>query len=94
MADIQQVKTSSGTVITGQGILTGIVASVDAAATQATLTAYDNTAGSGTIIFQVEVYATQPFVLFFADRFAPRFGTGMYLSLDANLTVVVWGSER
>jgi hypothetical protein len=95
MADIQQVKISSGGVITGRGILSGIVASVSASATQATLTAYDNTAGSGTVIFQVEVYAEQgPVVVFFEDRFAPRFSTGLYLALDANLTVVVWASAR
>jgi hypothetical protein len=95
MADIQQVKTSSGLIVTGKGILTGLIASVTAASTQATITAYDNTAASGTIIFQVEVYSGQaPLVLFFPDRFAPRFSTGLYLALDANLTVVVWASQR
>jgi hypothetical protein len=95
MADIQQVNTSSGVVITGRGILSGIVASVSASATQATLTAYDNNAASGTVIFQVELYSEQgPFVLFFSDRFAPRFSTGLYLAVDANLTVVVWASAR
>jgi hypothetical protein len=62
--------------------------------TQATLTCYDNTAGSGTIIFQVEAYSHQPLEIFFADRFSPRFSTGLYLTLDANLTLVVWASER
>ena len=95
MSDIQQVKTSSGTIISGRGILNGIVASVTAADTQATLTAYDNTAASGTVIFQVEVTSGQaPLVLFFPDRFAPRFDSGLYLALDANLAVVVWASQR
>ena len=95
MADIQQVKTSSGTIITGRGVLNGIVASVTAADSQATLTAYDNTAASGTIVFQVAVFSGQaPLVLFFPDRFAPRFSTGLYLALDANLAVVVWASQR
>jgi hypothetical protein len=94
MADVQQIKTSSGSVVSGPGVLTGLVASVAAADTQATLTCYDNTTGSGTIIFQVEVHSNQPFVVFFSDRFAPRFATGLYLTLDSNLTVVVWASQR
>ena len=95
MADIQVFKDTSGVVAAGRGIFMGIVASVAVAATSGTVTIYDNTAGSGTVIFQVEVFSEQPpLVLFFADRFAPRFGTGLYLALDANLTVVVWASER
>jgi hypothetical protein len=95
MADIQQVITSSGIVVTGRGILTGLVASVSTASSQATLTAYDNTAASGTVIFQVEIYSDQPpFEIFFSDRFAPRFETGLYLALDTGLGVVVWATER
>jgi len=95
MADIQQVMTVSGGVVNGRGILTGMVASMDGSATRGTLTAYDNTAGSGTVIFQVEVFSEQaPVVVFFADRFAPRFETGLYLMMDANLVVNVWASER
>ncbi len=95
MADIQQVMAGSGAVVSGRGILTGIVASVDGSATRGTLTAYDNTTGSGTVIFRVEVFSEQgPVVVFFADRFAPRFETGLYLMLDANVVVNVWASER
>ena len=95
MADIQQVKTASGVVVSGRGMLTGIVASVDGSASRGTVTAYDNTAASGTVIFQVEVFSEQaPWVLFFADRFAPRFGTGLYVAMDANVVAVVWASER
>jgi hypothetical protein len=95
MADIQQVKTSSALIVTGQGILTGIIASVSAASSQATLTCYDNTSASGTVLFQIELYSDAgPYVLFFSDRFAPRFTTGLYLALDANLAVVVWASQR
>ena len=95
MSDTQQVKTSSGTIITGRGILNGIIAFVTAADTQATLTAYDNTTASGTVIFQVEVTSGQaPLVLFFPNRFTPRFDSGLYLALDTNLAVVVWASQR
>jgi hypothetical protein len=95
MSDIQQVKTSSAAIVSGRGILKGIIASVSAASSQATLTCYDNTAASGTIIFQVEVFSEQaPFVLFFADQYAPRFGTGLYVAMDAGLVVNVWASER
>ena len=95
MADIQQVKTASGVVVSGRGMLTGIVASVDGSASRGTVTAYDNTAASGTVIFQVEVFSEEgPLVLFFSDRFAPRFGTGLYVAMDANVVAVVWASER
>ena len=95
MSDIQQVKTSSALIVTGKGILTGIIATVTAASSQATLTCYDNTSASGTIIFQAEVYSSQePLVIFFPDRFAPRFTTGLYLALDSNLSVVIWASDR
>jgi hypothetical protein len=95
MADSQQVKTSSASLVSGRGILQGIVACVSTASSQSTLTVYDNTAASGTVLFQVELYSSaDPFVIFFSDRFAPRFETGLYLSLDANLIVNVWYSER
>lgn len=95
MADIQQVKTSSGLIASGKGILKGIVACVSAASSQATITCYDNTAASGTIIFQVELYAGgDPFEIFFADPYAPRFTNGLYLALDANLIVNIWASDR
>jgi hypothetical protein len=95
MSDIQQVKTASALIVSGKGILKGIIASVSAASSQATLTCYDNTAASGTIIFQVELFSEQaPLVVFFADQYAPRFMTGLYLSLDANLMVNLWASDR
>jgi hypothetical protein len=95
MSDIQQVKTASALIITGPGILTGIVASVSAASSQATLTCYDNTAASGTIIFQVELYSESlPLVIFLSDQYAIRFSTGLYLALDANLIVTIWASSR
>mgnify|MGYP001094651331 CR=1 FL=1 len=95
MADIQQILSASTLIITGKGLLTGVIASVSTPASHATLTCYDNTAASGTIIFQVEVYADQqPFTLFFSDRFAPRFSTGLYLTLDADLVVNLWASDR
>ena len=95
MSDIQQVNTSSALIVTGKGILSGIVATVTAASSQATLTCYDNTSATGTIIFQVELYSDQePLAIFFSDRFAPRFTTGLYLALDANLAVVIWASNR
>ena len=95
MADIQQVKTSSGSVTSGRGILTGIVASLAGTASQGTLTVYDNTAGSGTVIFQAEIFSdSQPLVIFFADRFAPRFTTGLYVTLESGLVVNIWATDR
>ncbi len=95
MTDIQQVKTSSASIVTGRGVLFGIIASVSAASSQATLTCYDNTSASGTVLFQIELFSeADPLVLFFSDQYAPRFSTGLYLALDANLIVNIWASER
>ena len=95
MADIHQVKTSSSVIVSGKGILKGLIASVSAASSQATLTLYDNTSASGTVIFQIELYSeSDPLIIFFPDQYAPRFTTGLYLALDANLIAIIWASER
>ena len=95
MADTQQVNTTSSLLVSGRGILQGLIACVSAASSQATLTLYDNTSASGTVLFQIELYSSaEPFMIFFPDRFAPRFETGLYLSLDSNLVVNIWFSER
>jgi hypothetical protein len=92
MSDIQQVITSSTLIHTGIGALSGLVVSVDGS-TPATLTCYDNTSASGKVIFQAHISpesAQQPFEIFFADRFAPRFLTGLYISLGTAMSANVW----
>ena len=93
MSDLHAVLTASGLAHTGPGILTGLVLSIDGS-TAVTLTAYDNTAASGTIIFQAHISpesAEQPFSVFFSDRYAPRFATGLYLAMSAaGMSVNYW----
>ena len=91
MPDSLTVLSSSSLVHTGKGIVSGLIASVYHANAHKTLILYDNTAASGTKILQVEIDdAMQPFVVFFSDRFAPRFATGLYAALDADLVVNLW----
>ena len=95
MSDIQQVLTASGLIYTGKGLLTGLVASVSHGAANATLTFYDNTAGSGTKVLELEIELdAQPYTLFFTDRFAPRFTTGLYVVMDADTVLNVWAAGR
>jgi hypothetical protein len=54
MANYQQVITAATLVHTGAGYLAGLVISADGT-TPLTATFYNNTAGSGTIIFQVHI---------------------------------------
>jgi hypothetical protein len=93
MANYQQVITASSLIHTGEGYLAGLVVSVDGA-TPLSLTCYDNTAGSGTVIFQAHISpesVQQPFTLFFPDRFAPRFATGLYVSISGvGMAVNLW----
>lgn len=91
MADVVDVKTSSALLHTGSGQLVGLV--VTASVANSTVTIYDNTAGSGTIIFSALVSTPQPLVIFLADRFALKFSTGLYLSLSNGLTAVVWSRQ-
>ncbi len=90
MADIQVVKTASALIYTGEGWLSGLVVSLSSG-TSGTVICYDNTSASGTKIFEAEVYSLHdPLIIFFADRYAPRFATGLYIELDANMVAVMW----
>ena len=90
MADIQSVHTASALIHTGEGWLSGLVVSLRDG-TSGTITCYDNTASSGVKIFEAEVYSLHdPLIIFFTDRYAPRFATGLYVTLDANMIAVVW----
>ncbi|HEX9091031.1 MAG TPA: hypothetical protein VF831_06045 [Anaerolineales bacterium] len=91
MADVISVNTASGLLHTGSGQLVGLVLTSNAAALQVTI--YDNTSGSGTIIFSAYVSNALPLVLFLADRFAIKFSTGLYLNLAAGIAAVVWSRQ-
>jgi flagellar biosynthesis protein FliR len=91
MADKSQVASSSTLLRTGRGQMVGFV--ITCSSTAALATFYDNTSGSGTKIIEAHVSTNQPLVIFFTERFAPYFTTGLYLSLASNLTVTVWWRE-
>ena len=91
MADVVDTKTASALLHTGSGQLVGLVITANAA--NAVVTIYDNTAGSGTVIFAAVVSTPQPLVIFFADRFALKYATGLYLNLAAGLTAVIWSRQ-
>ena len=91
MSDQILVVSSSSLLRTGPGQLVGLV--ITCSTLSALATFYNNTSGSGTKIFEAHVSTNQPLVLFFSEKFAPFFTTGLYLSLAANLTATVWWRE-
>jgi hypothetical protein len=88
MADSRSVIVSSTLLHTGKGELYGLVITASTGAPLVTI--YDNTAGSGTKIFEAYVSSTIPLIIFFQGQFAPRFATGLYVTLAANLTATIW----
>ena len=91
MPDKVAVYAASALIHTGKGQLAGIV--ITASAGNPLATFYDNTAGSGTKVLEAYVNTAQPLIIFFSERFAPSFATGLYLVLAANLTATVWSRQ-
>ena len=92
MADAVAVYTASAGIHTGKGVLQAVVISTTSA-TGVIATFYDNTAGSGTKILEVMIALPNPTVIFFPDRLAPRFATGLYIVLAANMSATVWSRQ-
>ena len=88
MADSLGVYSASALIHTGKGQLTGVIISTSAAT--ATATFYNHDAASETKVLEVIVAAGHPAIVFFSDRYAPRFTIGLYLALAANMTATVW----
>jgi hypothetical protein len=91
MADKINVSTASALLHTGNGQVVGLL--ITSSAANAVVTIYDNTAGSGIVIFSAVVSTPQPLLIFFADRFVIKYSTGLYLNLAAGLTAVVWSRQ-
>ena len=91
MADLLNVYTTSALIDTGKGQLEGIL--ISTTTTGATATCYDNTAGTGTKLFEVNVSIGHPAIIFFSERFAIKYTTGLYLTLAANMSAVVWSRQ-
>lgn len=94
MINYQQVLTSNTLIHTGAGLLAGLVVSAAAETANPSLSCYDGTDASGTLIFRLilgDSPYVQPFRVFFPDRFAPRFETGLYVVVSS-CTVNLWAS--
>jgi len=80
-------------VITGRGLLHGVLFSHNQATVQ-TLTIYDNTAASGTILLQAYVSAQQtPYLLLLPRRYAIPFTTGLSTPLNINHEITLWATD-
>ncbi len=92
MADHQQTVTASTLLRTGKGQLMGLSITATAGAPNAAF--YDNTTDPGTVIYEANVSYLTNVTIFFPDRFAPFFTTGLYLKLTTDagifITATVW----
>lgn len=85
MADRISIYTPTQDVLnyTGKGFVTGIIVT-SSSTTPSSLILYDQVVdGGGTKILEVQVNANAPVIIFFEDRFAPRFFTGLWVELGA-----------
>ena len=93
MADVVAVYPASQNLqlTTSPGAVVGLVIT-STSATPTSLALYDYVGnGSPTPkIFEAVVGSDGPLVIFFADRFAPRFADGLWLISGANLTITIW----
>jgi hypothetical protein len=91
MSDQLKTVTASSGLRTGTGRLIGMVLS--ASSGTVTFTYYDNTAGSGTKLLEINVSNTIPVVLFLAEKYFIDFTTGLYLSIGVGGSATVWWRE-
>jgi hypothetical protein len=91
MADKEQVISASGLLRTGKGQLMGL--SVTSISGAPKISIYDGLDNGGTLIYEATVSYIGGLHLFFAERFAPIFITGLYFELAADLTATVWWRE-
>jgi hypothetical protein len=73
----------STTVAPGPGKLYSVVAT-SSSATADTVTFYDNTAGSGTVLFVIHLCLTSPVVIHFPSNRPLSFSTGLTITTTAN----------
>lgn len=88
MPDTVTVHTTSEVIYNGSGHVAGFVASTTAVAMGMSL--YDGLDNTGTKLFQIAFDVDHPVTLFFNDRFAPRFHTGLYLEITDPVQVTIW----
>jgi hypothetical protein len=88
MADVVTITTIGALIHTGKGQLVGMV--ITASTGNPLTTFYDNTASTGTKLFEVYTSASHPTMIFFPDKFALRFSTGCYIAMAANQSATIW----
>lgn len=74
------------------GILRGFLINATSNSAVCTVTFYDNTTATGTVLLTVDVHGTSPFYVMFPRDFAIRFTTGLSLTLS-NATAVIWSED-
>lgn len=88
MTDVNWVYTINTLIYTGKGHVAGLVASTTAA--NGGITLRDGLDASYPKMFQVAFDSAHPFMVFFNDRYSPRFYTGLYLEITAATQITIW----
>jgi len=91
MTDVLEVISADGQIATGIGYLVGVHISVTSVSQLVTF--YDNTAASGTKVFETYVVSGSPVTIFFPARYAIKFEAGLYVDMGAGCTVVACTRE-
>lgn len=89
MADVLGCYATSSLVDTGEGQLAGIVVSVSLDSAEQIII-YDNTSAGGNWLFTAWVTGHNPLVIFFSERFAPIYWTGLYITVGAHMLATIW----
>jgi hypothetical protein len=90
MSDTLTVHTVSALLYTGKGHVAGLIATTTA--DDMAIILYDalNNTNPATKIFKMAFNSTTPIQIFFTDRYAPRFHTGLYLEMTDPTQVTIW----
>ncbi len=101
MADALEIISTSTLIDTGKGWLAGVVISCNSTS-PAQVIFYDNTVEPevepNAKVLSVYVSSPNPVIIFFQDRFAPRYNVGLFVSItnssqEAATVATIWTHE-
>jgi hypothetical protein len=91
MPNVREVHTISALLHTGSGHVAGLVAS--STSDNMAVSIRDGLDDAAPMIFSMAFNASHPVIIFFNDRFSPRFHEGCYLAMTDPVQVTIWLHE-
>ena len=83
---------TGSTLVTGPGRVLGVMATAESSTPQ-TVTLWDNTAASGTLLWRLYVSSYAPVIVFFPPGFHLSFTIGLHVVTSAYPTCIVYYGE-